>query len=129
MGSAAIEEEAGVSETDLNHDIRIALSHDDVRLFRNQVGALQDLRGRWVQFGLCIGSSDLIGWRSLIITPEMVGRRVAVFAAIESKKSGARTQKERLVKQTAFVNTVLAHGGLAGFAHSVDEANQVLTGI
>jgi hypothetical protein len=32
-----------------------------VRLWRNNVGALRDERGRLVTYGLCKGSSDLIG--------------------------------------------------------------------
>jgi hypothetical protein len=116
-----------MSEGTIIHDIRIALAMPDVRLFRNQVGALEDKRGRWVQFGLCEGSSDLIGWRSVIATPDMVGQRVAIFTAIEVKTPNGRTEKERLAEQERFVNTVLTHGGLAGFAHNVPEARRVLT--
>jgi hypothetical protein len=38
-----------------------------------------------VRFGLCKGSSDLIGLRSLEITPELVGQRLAQFVALEVK--------------------------------------------
>jgi hypothetical protein len=38
-----------------------------------------------VRFGLCKGSSDLIGLRSLEITPELVGLRLAQFVALEVK--------------------------------------------
>jgi ribosomal protein S19 len=38
-----------------------------------------------VQFGLCKGSADLIGWKRVTVTPEMVGSTVAVFTSIEVK--------------------------------------------
>lgn len=65
--------------------------------------------------GLCTGSSDLIGWNSLIVTPEMVGRRVAVFTAIETKAEKGGHKREEQVK---FVEAVRSAGGIAGFANS-----------
>ena len=118
-----------MNETDLTHDIRLDAGRIGfVRLFRNQVGAFQNLNGQWVTFGLCEGSSDLIGWRSVLVTPAMVGRRLAVFVAIEVKKPGRETtKKERLIVQRRFINVLRSHGGLGGFARSVDEARKVLT--
>jgi hypothetical protein len=44
--------------------------HPDTRIFRNQVGSLPDPRtGRLVTFGLARGSADLIGWRTITVTP------------------------------------------------------------
>lgn len=111
-------------ETELVANTRLHLSQGDVRLFRNNVGALQDKAGRWVAYGLCPGSSDLIGWRSIEITPEMVGRRVAVFAALEAKAPGERPTW----KQHAFLRAVRLHGGLAGDYRSLDEAREILKG-
>ena len=31
--------------------------------------------GRWVQFGLCVGSSDFIGIKTIIVKPEDVGKK------------------------------------------------------
>ena len=52
------------SETKFQQEIRIALGQrSDLRLCRNETGKLPDPRtGRWVQFGLAKGSSDLIGF-------------------------------------------------------------------
>ena len=65
------------TETDLQQRIRLELGlRPDLRIFRNQVGQLPDPRtGRPVQFGLARGSADLIGWRTVTITPDMVGDR------------------------------------------------------
>jgi hypothetical protein len=47
--------------------------------------------GRVIKFGLCPGSADLIGFKSVEITPDMVGKRVAIFYAVEQKKPGGKT--------------------------------------
>lgn len=65
----------------------------NVRLFRNSVGV--GFVGRPghltpITFGLHKGSGDLIGWRQVTITPDMVGRKVAQFVSIEVKRPGGR---------------------------------------
>jgi len=94
----------------------------DTRIFRNNVGIAQYPDGSKVEYGLCRGSSDLIGWRSIIVTPAMVGKRLAVFTAIEVKVPGVRTDRKRLEQQADFIAAVRLAGGLAGFATSVPEA-------
>jgi hypothetical protein len=63
------------SEQEIQQRIRLACGRGVVRLWRNNTGALVDQQGRFVRFGLCKGSSDLIGLRSLEITTELVGQR------------------------------------------------------
>ena len=66
-----------------------------LQLWRNNVGAAK-LGRRWVRFGLCKGSSDLIGFTEVRITPGMVGKTVAVFTACEVKKDEqAKTSPEQ----------------------------------
>lgn len=55
------------------------------RVFRNNVGCLMDQRGVPVRYGLMVGSGDLIGWRPVTITPEMVGQTLAQFVSLEVK--------------------------------------------
>ena len=105
----------------VQNQIRLTLSRGPTRLFRNNTGALRDQNGRLVQFGLCKGSSDLIGWHSVEITPEMVGQTVACFVAIEIKDKGRATKEQK-----AFISRVLEAGGLAGVARSIEEAEGVL---
>lgn len=104
------------AETPIMQSIRLALgSRPDTRIFRNNVGKLQDPRtGAWVPFGLCTGSSDLIGWT------ERNG--LAVFTAIEVKTATGRVRPE----QTNFINAVRAAGGLAGIARSVEDAKRII---
>lgn len=112
------------AETDIQQRIRLAVgSRSDLRLFRNNTGTLPDPRtGRPVQFGLARGSADLIGWRTITITPEMVGQRVAVFTSIEVKT----TTGHLTPAQQAWMGTVRTAGGIAGVARSVRDAEEIL---
>ena len=113
---------AVLSEQSIQQHIRIACSNGDTRLFRNNTGTLKDANGRPVQFGLCKGSADLIGWRTVTITPEMVGQQVAVFTSIEVKTATGRLRPE----QQQWLDAVQAAGGIAGVARSVSDAEALL---
>ena len=114
------------AETTLQQEIRLALGTiPSTRIFRNQVGSLPDPRtGRLVTFGLAKGSADLIGWRTVVVTPEMVGTRLAVFTSIEVKTPTGRLTPQQRNWQAA----VLAAGGFSGIARSVSDALQIATG-
>ena len=75
-----------------------------------------------MRFGLCKGSSDLIGLRSLEITPEMVGQRVAQFVALEVKTASGVVSSE----QRAFLQLVQQLGGVAAVCRSIEQAQAVL---
>jgi len=110
------------SEHEIQQRIRLACGRGAVRLWRNNTGAVVDQQGRFVRFGLCKGSSDLIGLRSLEITPEMVGQRVAQFVALEVKTAQGVLSPE----QRAFLRLVQQLGGMAAACRSVEEAEQLL---
>jgi len=108
-------------EADLMDRIR-ELSRGDVRLFRNNVGVcVRD--GARIPFGLAVGSPDLIGWRRTVITPDMVGRTVAVAVGIEVKTQTGRVRSE----QRAFISHMQEFGCLAGIARSVEEASMIVS--
>ena len=111
-------------ETKIQQEIRLGLgTRDDVRLFRNQVGQLPDPRtGRPVQFGLARGSADLVGWKTIEVTPDMVGQRLAVFTSIEVKTPNGRPTQY----QKAWLRAVDNAGGIAGIARSVDDALRIV---
>jgi hypothetical protein len=112
------------AETTLQQQIRLALgTNPQTRLFRNQVGSLPDPRtGRLVTFGLAKGSADLIGWRTITVTPDMVGQQIAVFTSIEVKTPTGRVRPD----QTAWLSAVQAAGGIAGVARSVPDALKII---
>jgi hypothetical protein len=111
-----------MTEQQIQQAIRLALGRGDTRLWRNNTGTLMDKHGRPVQFGLCKGSADLIGLRTITITPEHLGQRLAVFAAVEVKSATGRATPEQL----AFIDVVQQMGGFAGVARSVDDAVRIL---
>ena len=91
------------------------------RIYKNAVGTAKQ-GDRVISFGLCKGSSDLIGITSVKITPEMVGDTVGVFTAIEVKKHNGRPRPD----QIKFINIVKLSGGIAGIAKTIDEANKLI---
>ena len=111
------------SEQTIQQHIRLACSIGSCRLFRNNTGTLRDINGRPVSFGLCKGSADLIGWRTVTVTPAMVGQQIAVFTSIEVKSTSGRVKPE----QQQWLNAVAAAGGIAGIARSVGEAMDILS--
>ena len=110
----------------------LALTRAGCRVFRNNVGNgyLGDLvtvlpngdvvlrNWRRVQFGLAPGSSDLIGWRPLTITPAHVGHPLAVFTALEVKTARGAIRPS----QRNFIAAVRQHGGIGTVARSEDDA-------
>lgn len=94
-----------------------------IRKYGNGCVELSDCRP--LHAGLCLGSSDLIGWTSVLITPEMVGRTVAIFTAGEVKvfKKGSEASDNQL----KFLTLVHKCGGIAKIIRSPEEALQKLT--
>lgn len=97
------------SSSDLTNKTRIELSQQGYRLFRNNVGMFYTKNGAPIRCGLCVGSSDLIGWRQVTVTPDMVGKPIAVFAAIEIKVGKDRLSDE----QKTFLKAVQLAGGVS----------------
>lgn len=117
-----------LSESDVQARVRLAASQAGDVLWRNNSGALKDERGVPVRFGLCneskavndkCKSSDLVGIKRVLVTPQMVGSTVGIFYAREVKRAGWRyTGTPREVAQLRFIEAVVAMGGDAGFACS-----------
>lgn len=107
-----------VSEVEIMKQIQ-TLSRGEVRLFRNNVGF--DAQNK-VRYGLAPGSSDLIGWTQVEITQHHVGRKVAIFTAIEVKSEFGRIRSD----QQRFVDFVDECGGISGICRSVADAKALL---
>lgn len=132
--------------TDLTHRLMVAMSDAGSRMFRNNVGnglmirhgstsirnkiieacaAVAESRGGSayrLQFGLCPGSSDLVGLTEIVITPDMVGKRIAVFTAAEVKYGNDQLQEA----QSNFINAVRDAGGIGIVARDVESAIEEL---
>lgn len=125
-------------ESEVQQDIQIgARTYFTSFLMRNNSGALPDQTGRIVRFGLGniskehnkkSKSSDLIGITPVVITPDMVGKVIGVFTAIEVKDEAWNENKkldEHEQAQKNFIDWVLSLGGYAGFANSVDKLTKI----
>lgn len=115
----------GISEGAVQAAVRLEAASKGVRLFRNNVGAMIDSRGVPVRYGLAndskqvneaIKSADLIGWRPLIVRPDMIGQCVALFVSRECKKVGWHyTGDAHEQAQLAWAQLVTSGGGDAAF--------------
>lgn len=79
-----------------------------------------DALGAWhyapIQNGLGEhGIHDRIGCVPIIVTPEMVGKKIGLFVSIEAKKPGRRGEPRRgmSVHQQQHLEEILAAGGLS----------------
>lgn len=69
------------------------------------------------------GMADLGGWRSVVITPEMVGSTIAQRVEAEVKTDTGRATKE----QRAWIDAVNKAGGRAGIVRSDDDMRALLS--
>ena len=125
-------------ESEVSQEIQAQAMYFNCNLMRNNSGACIDETGREVRYGLgntskkrnkLIKSSDLIGITKIVITPDMVGKTVGVFTAIEVKKEAWNPNKKldsRETAQLAFIKFVLSLGGIAGFCNNVDSLKDII---
>lgn len=69
------------------------------------------------------GSADWIGWQSIVVTPEHVGKRLAVFVGIEAKRAEGGTLQPN---QREFIRALSEAGGIAGVARNAEDAERIL---
>lgn len=113
------------NETYVQSLVRLEAARKGLKLWRNNVGMLFNERGTPVRYGLAndsrtlnqaIRSGDLIGWRSVLITPEMVGSKIAQFVSRECKREGwAYTATQHEIAQLRWIEVIQADGGDACF--------------
>lgn len=124
-----------MSESELYGPILAEISRGPNRLFRQNAGVawqgsviertptrLVLAYPRALKMGVP-GMSDLGGFAGVEITQDMVGKTLAVYAAIEVKEKGKPTPE-----QMAFIHMVVRAGGRAGVARSVEQAVAIIKG-
>ena len=111
-----------MNETELQNRIRLSIGAiAGVRMFRNQVGNFRSLDSKRIIKVGTVGSSDLIGFTSKTITPDMVGQVIAQYVALEIKTPTGKVSPQ----QSAFIDMVNKSGGIGAIVRSVDDAKQV----
>lgn len=107
-----------MTERDIINDLLISLP-DNERLFRSNSGMGWQGESVWHDkkliirnarpfHGLPEGFPDLCGWKSVTITPDMVGQTVAIFQGVEIK-----TGRLKLTEmQKKFRDVIIKMGGI-----------------
>jgi hypothetical protein len=114
-----------MKETPRLKRILLRCSRGASRLWRNNVGAYKTDAGHWIRYGVCNpGGSDLLGFRTIEIKPEHVGKRIAQFVAFEVKQPGEDPTEEQL----KFGKIVNKNGGLFAVVHDEEEAEIIMLG-
>lgn len=129
-----------------NTEDHIRKRHKEVRLWANPTGngVVGNAReagkgkymvdGRRVKFGGPDGASDFLGIQQIKITENMVGKKIGIFVAIETKKPKWRlptiNQKKAwttFIQQTRFIKMVRALGGHGGYVRNNEDLEDVLS--
>jgi hypothetical protein len=112
-------------ETEITKKLRLKASQEGWRLWRNNVGATYTQKGDFIRYGLAndstavnciIKSSDLIGIKPILITPDMVGKIIGRFVSWEVKNNNWTYKgTEREQAQLNWINLINTLGGEAKF--------------
>lgn len=87
--------------------------------YRNNRGCVLTSSGRFIRYGIPepkgkendsdMKGGDRIGFSEITITPEMVGKKIAVFTNIEIKGDGDKLKTGQIL----WHNFVIKHGGIS----------------
>jgi len=133
-----------LKESTILKAVMLAATLSGAVAFRNNVGQGWMGRSKWLKAGdrhiahgdeiiiqqprplhagLHVGSGDLIGWRTITITEDMVGKRIAVFLSAETKSATGRLSAD----QKNWLQQVHSAGGIATVCRSADEFTELLS--
>jgi len=116
----------GKQESESTDNILNALAPLGVKLHRVQAGewwACNHPGGKLYRMqGARAGVADFCGWRSIVITQQMVGQKIAQFVGIEMKTKTGKAHEAQL----NFGDTVRRDGGVCGVCRTPEEALKLL---
>lgn len=98
------------SEANIQNAILIALSEAGCLVWRQNTGAYKDKTGRVIRYGLCVGSSDIVG-----ICPD----GIALFIEVKTKNGAIRPEQKK------FIEACIRSNARAGIARSVEDALRI----
>lgn len=95
-------------ENDIRDELyKYLMDKPHIILCRNNVGFDFDKK---IHYGLRKGSGDLIGWKTIKITEDMIGKEIAVFLSVELKKD---SKQKPTPEQLRWKENVNKAGGIA----------------
>lgn len=122
-------------EKRIQNEILLKCTDKDTRLWPNYAGrgwvgkftridsGVLISHARCIDFGLGgTGGSDIIGFKTVKITKDMVGKRFARFVALEVKTEKGKLRPE----QEQFLKFIEEQGGLAGLVRDIKMAKGIL---
>src|SRR5215471_14125963 len=121
------------SEGALLRTLLITASEFGARLFRNHRGvhklAQKDCQscqrfGATISAGMANGAPDLVGWKTVVVTQDMVGSSIAVFCGVEVKRPTGKVSED----QARFLKALETAGAVQGVARSVTDLEAILCG-
>lgn len=118
------------SEANIQREIMLACSEAGITIWRNNTANgwqgdkiikkgrdLLLVNARPIKCGLCVGSSDLIGIKPVVIQQEHVGKTMGIFTAIEVKtRRGIASEEQKI-----FIKHVESKGGIGIVARSDED--------
>lgn len=119
MNEQSLQNKIRLAIAELGTFFRVNVGTGWTGLVNQRNGQLLTLKNyRTFTTGLPKGTSDIIGYTPVTITPDMVGQQVAIFTAIEVKTPKGKASPE----QNLFLKLLNDAGGIGFIARSVDEA-------
>lgn len=113
--------EDGVSESATSKECELIAARAGQRLWRNNNGCWKNDKGQWVRYGLgntsekineVMKSSDYIGIKTVIITADMIGKKIGMFIAAEMKKpKWHMTKSDKRAQAQATFGAVVENAG------------------
>ncbi len=124
-----------MKESNIQQNIRLAATDNDCTLFRanagvawigNKMTRMKDgslvIHDPRPFHGMIEGFPDLVGWKTMTVTPDMVGQKIAIIVMPEVKTP---TGKKREA-QERFEKKALADGVRYGFVRSVEDFEKLV---
>jgi hypothetical protein len=115
-----------MNELDVQNIIRIEAAKIGMILWRNNSGALRDIKGRLVRYGL---GNDSTTTNKVMKSSDLIGIYKGLFVAIECKAEGWTYRgTDRELAQSAFLMLVRRNGGIGCFASKWADVLEVING-
>ena len=95
------------------------------KIIKNKDGSITIHNPRPFKTGVPKGYPDLTGFVPVTITPDMVGKKIAMFVAFETKTAVGRATPA----QMNFLGAVADAGGVAGIVRSDDDVVRAINAL